>query len=108
MRFTTAGTSTNKVGVQIYDDEVYLPGGLGWRFTGLYQNGVSIGTLLWNDSVISYNGKQVLELSLLQGYTLALRLRSSALPNGDYEIGVRYTDSQSVTHNCTIPIVVDV
>ena len=112
MILDTASTAyANRVGVQITDNEVQLEGNQQTRFVGLYQNGVSIGTLLWYDSVISYNGTQVLDMATnYSGYTLGLRLRSSALPNGDYEVVIRYplNSDGTIFTNYTIPITVAV
>lgn len=112
MVLSTASTSSsNRVGVDITDDGVFLQGNSNTRFVGLYQNGVSIGTLLWYDSIISYNNTQVLDIQgNYEWYTLGLRLRSSELPNGDYEVVIRYpVDSQAtVFKNYTIPITVAV
>ena len=108
---TASTDSSNRVGVLISDNGVQLQGNINIRFVGLYQNGVSIGTLLWYDSVISYNGTQVLDMATnYGGYTLGLRLRSSALPNGDYEVVIRYPlDSDgTIFTNYTIPITVAV
>ena len=105
VRLTRASTSTsNKVGVKIYDDGTYLEGGTNRvHFVGLYQNSVQIGSVSSNGVFIVYNGENVLETNSYSGYTFSLRLRTNGLPNGDYVAVMSYTRS-NVTKNYEVPI----
>ena len=96
-------SSTDKVGVQIYDNGVYLKGATNRvHFVGLYQNGVQVGSP-YSDVFIKYNDVRVLETSVYSGYTFGLKLLSNALPNGDYVAVMSYTKN-NVTKNYEVPI----
>lgn len=78
---------------------------------GLYQNGVSIGSKGGYSGQIIYNGKVVIHIGSVQsttGYTFYMQLRNGVdynhgtiLPNGDYDLVVRYNPNSK---NYTVPI----
>lgn len=102
---TTASTSqSNKVGVKIYDNGVYLEGATNRvHFVGLYQNNVQIGSVTSDGVFIQYNGEKVLQTTVYGGYTFAFRLRTNGLPNGDYVAVMSYLKN-SATKNYEVPI----
>lgn len=105
VRLTTASTSSsNKVGVKIYDDGTYLAGATNRvHFVGLYQNGVEVGSIYSGGTYIRYNDVNVLETNVYSGYTFGLRLRTNGLPNGDYVAVMSYTKN-NVTKNYDVSI----
>lgn len=105
VRLTVASTAfSNRVGVKIYDNGVYLEGATNRvHFVGLYQNGEEVGSIYSGGTYIRYNGVNVLETNVYSGYTFGLRLRTNGLPNGDYVAVMSYLKN-GTTKNYEVPI----
>lgn len=108
VRLTVASTAfSNRVGVQIYDNGVYLEGATNRvHFVGLYQNDVEVGSISSGGTFIRYNGVKVLETNVYSGYTFGLRLRTDDLSNGDYVAVMSYLKN-GVTKNYEVPIQIE-
>lgn len=90
--------------MKIYDNGVYLEGATNRaRFVGLYQNGVEVGSVVYNGVAIQYQGYDVLKITSSYDYTFGLQLQRKDLPNGDYVAVVSYTKDNE-TKNYEVPI----
>ena len=107
MVLTTVSSSEDyAVDVDVYIDEVFPR----WTNTqinaiALYQNGVQVGTSAGTYSKnLKYNGTNVLKVDkMYNAHTFQILLLSSVLPNGDYDISLRYKANNIETYY-TIPI----
>lgn len=71
----------------------------------LYQNGVAVGTSagIYSHN-LKYNGTSVLKVDkMYNAHTFQILLLSSVLPNGDYDISLRYRANNTEIYY-TIPI----
>lgn len=98
--------------VSIYDNGELLRGATGRvDALGLYQNGVQVGNTGDTTYNIYYNNKLVIAIGPANqdsGYTFYMQLRNGVdynhgtiLPNGDYDLVVRYNPNSK---NYTVPI----
>lgn len=98
--------------MSIYDNGVLLRGATGRvEVLGLYQNGVQVGITGGTTWGIYYNTKLAIAIGPANqdsGYTFQMQLRNGIdyqhgpiLPNGDYELVVRYNPNSK---NYTVPI----